>query len=465
MPTITSLGSGSGLDLEGIVNKLMAVERLPLTALAQKGASFQAKLSAYGSLKSTLSTLQISAQALAKKDTFTGTSVAISDETALSATSTSSAASGSYTIKIGQLAQGQSLRSNTNFATTTETFNTGNLAISVGGATAIDIAITSSNNTLEGIRDAINTADAGVSASIVSDGTTNRLLLSSKTTGLTAGAVSIIATDAGSGGTNALSILDSSNLFSLQPPLDAHFNVNGLDITRSSNKASDVISGVTLNLTKAGTLTEPLSSQLTISRDDKATQTAITGFVNAYNAAIKQIRAYTNYNAEAESASILTGDSTLRSIQTRLSGLISTNVSGLAGNISRMSNIGIAVQKDGTLLLDTAKLESALGSNSVDVSSLFGSTTTGNEGIAVRFNTALEGLIGSSGLIASRTDGINRSIKSIAKQSDALDVRLTSIEQLYRAKFSALDRAVSSMQGTSTYLTQQLASIAALNKQ
>lgn len=462
MANITSLGTGSGLDLQGILAKLMTVEQQPLATLAKKEASFQAKLTAYGTFKSSLSTLQTSAQKLADAATFTSATATVADTTLLSASASSGAATGTYSVSVGQLAQAQVLRSNTDFATTAVTFNTGTIAISVGGATAVNVTINSSNNTLAGIRDAINAVSTGATASIVNDGTTNRLLISSNTTGLTAGTVSVAVTDSGSGGTNALSTLNGASLVQMQSPLDASFSVNGLNITRSTNSVADVIPWVTLNFTKAGTLLAPLTTQLTVARNTVSIQSAITSFVTAYNDAAKQIKSLTAYDFANTKGSVLTGDSTLRNVQTQLSSLVGSSVSGLAGSISRLSDIGINIEKDGTLSINSTKLSAALSDTSKNVAGLFRSTTSGNEGVAVRFNTTLYSIIGTDGLLANRTEGINQSIKSIGKQRDALNLRLTKIEAQYKAQFIALDTTLSSMQGTSSYLTQQLDYLKAL---
>lgn len=457
MASITSAGLGSGLDIEGIITKLMQVEAQPLTALATKEASYQAKLSAFGSLKGALSSLQTAAQTLKNTTTFTGKSASVSDSTVLTASAASTTAAGSYSISVTQLAKFHAVRSNTNYAATTDTFNTGTLSISVGSGTAVNVTIDSSNNTLAGIRDAINGANTGVTASIINDGTTNRLVLASKTSGA-AGAITVAVTDSGSGGTNALSGLASSSLVTTQTADDANVTINGIAITRSSNTITDAIDGLTLNLAK-GTLASPGTATVTIAQNTGTVTSAISAFVKAYNDAVSGIKTMTAYDAANKKASVLTGDSTARSIQSQLSNLAQSMVTGVAGGIGRLSDIGITVQKDGTLATDSSKLSAALADTTKDVKSLFTQTTSGNEGIAVRFNTILEGIVGSSGLITSRTDGITASIKDLGKRADALNLRLTSVEKRYRAQFTALDTLVASMNQTSTYLTQQLANL------
>lgn len=457
MASISASGLGSGLDVNSIISQLMALEQRPLKALSTREASFQAKLSSFGLLKGALASLQTAAKTLTNLTTFTGMSASVSDTTVLSATAGSSAAAGSYNLSVTQLAKFHAVRSNTNYAATTDTFTEGTLSISIGGGTAKNITIDSSNNTLTGIRQAINNADAGVTATIINDGTTNRLVLSSRTSG-TAGAITVAVTDSGSGGTHALDNLKSASLVQTQAADDAKLTINGIDITRSSNTIADAIDGVTLNLTK-GTLATPGTTTLTVAKNTGATAAAIGAFVKAYNDAVGQLKSSSAYDAANKKASTLTGDSTVRSIQSQLGGLVQSSLSGIAGGIARLSDIGITVQTNGTLAVDNTKLNAALADRDKDVGALFTQTTTGNTGIAVRFNAALEAIVGTDGLIASRTDGINASIKDLGKRADALNLRLVSIEKRYRAQFTALDSLISGMNKTSQFLTQQLANL------
>ncbi len=467
MASISTPGLGSGLDINGIISQLMTLERKPLTALATREASFQAKLSAFGSLKGALSTLQASITSLKSAGTFTGMSASASDSSVLTATATSTAAAGSYSISVTQLAKFHAVRSDADFAATTATFNTGTLSIKIGSGAAVPIVINATNNTLAGMRDALNAAGAGVTATIIKAdvfddngqviGTTNRLVLSSKTSG-SAGAITVSADDAGSGGAHALTTLATANLVTTQTADDAKLSINGIEITRASNTVSDAIEGLTLSLLK-GTVASPGNATVTVAKNTGAVTTAINSFIKAYNDAIGQIRSMTAYDAANKKASVLTGDSTARSIQSQLGSLVQASVGGLTGGIARLSDIGIGIQSDGTLKLDGSKLAAALADPDKDVAALFSQTTSGNQGIAVRFGTLLESIVGASGLIASRTDGINASIKDLGKRAETLNLRLVSIERRYRAQFSALDSLIASMNQTSTYLSQQLANL------
>lgn len=463
MATISSPGLGSGLDISGIISKLMQVESQPITALQSKEASFQAKLSAFGSMKGALSSLQTTVTTLKSASTFTGKSASSSDSTVLTASATSTAAAGSYNVSVTQLAKFHAVRSNTNYAATTDAFTTGTLSITIGSGTAVDVTIDNTNNTLAGIRDAINEADAGITASIINDGTTNRLVLASKTSGSTGAITVAVANEAGTPGIPpappyALSDLASVSLVTTQTADDANLTINGIAITRSSNTITDAIDGLTLNLLK-GTLASPGTATVTVAQNTGAVTSAVSAFVKAYNDAVSSIKTMTAYDAANKKASVLTGDGTARSIQSQLASLVQTKVTDVAGGIARLSDIGIALQKDGTLVVDSGKLTTALADPDTDVAALFTQTTSGNEGIAVRLGTLLEGIIGSAGLINSRTDGINASIKDLRKRAETLNLRLTQVEKRYRAQFTALDTLIASMNQTSQYLTQQLANL------
>ncbi len=452
MAGLSSSGLGSGLDINSIVSELMAVEQQPLTALATKEASYQAKISAFGSLKGALSSLQTAVTTLTKTDTFASMSASSSDSSVLTASATNTAADGTYSISVNKLAKYHSVRSNGNYTSTAASFHTGNLSISVGTGTTVNIDIDSSNNTLAGIRTAINNANAGVTATIVDDGTYQRLVLTSKTLG-SDGTIAVAVTDDGIGGDNSLSALASASLVSVQAADDAELTINNLTITRSANTITDAVEGLTLSLAKTG------STTITVAKNTSKATTAIDGFVKAYNDVVKQLKASTAYDSANNKASTLTGDATARSVQAQLVGLVHSSVSGITGGLSRLSDVGISVQKDGTLAFTTSKLTTALNDATKDVSSLFTQTTSNNTGIAVSLNDWLDNAVGSTGSIAGRLNGIDASIKSIGKQREALTMRLQSIEQRYRTQFSALDSLISSMNQTSEYLTQQLANL------
>jgi len=383
---LSAPGIGSNLDVNGIVSQIMALERRPLIVLDTKEAKYQAQLTAYGSLKGALSSFQSAVAALASPARFSAVTASFADTTVATATASSAAAAGSYSVEVQTLAQSHKLKSAT-FAATSTTVGTGTLTIRFGtysGGTftlnpdqaAQTISVDASESSLAGVRDAINTANAGVSASIVNDGSGNRLIIASKDSGV-ANALKItvedddlantdnaglsqLAYDASTGGTTNL-----TQTFAAQ---NATAVIDGIAITKASNTISDAIEGVTLNLLKANT---PSATTLTVTRDTAGIQAAVQSFVTAYNDLNKIVTDLSKYDAANKRSSTLTGDATVRSVQTRLRGVFNTTLSTAGGGLTALSNIGISFQKDGTLKLDSSKLTTALSDSTKDVSTLF----------------------------------------------------------------------------------------------
>jgi flagellar hook-associated protein 2 len=478
--SISSPGIGSNLDVKTIVSQLMTAESQPLTVLASKEASFQAKLSSFGLVKNALSSLQEATQALNLSSTYSTVKPSVADSSVLSATVNGSTPPAAYNIEVKQLAEAQKLISGS-YAATTSPVGMGTLTLSVGAYSdaatppvtftekadsAKTITIDSSNNTLEGLRDAINDADAGVSATIINDGTGYRLAMTAKDTGLQ-NAVKIAATESGGAGLAQFAYDASaggvSNLTQNVAAQNAVIKVDGITISKPANLITDAIQGVTLTLTKttdAGTTTK-----LTLARDTSTVRSALEKFVTAYNNVNKQITDATAYDSGTGKGSILTGDATMRSLQTQLRGSITSAIAGAPAGLSTLTDIGIGFQTDGTLAIDSAKLDKVLADPLKDVSRLFTKSDSGVVGYASRINTLVSGMIfGKDALLNGRIDGINASIKDIDKQRDNESVRLAAIEKRYNAQFTALDTVISNMTQTSAFLTQQLAALSAQTK-
>lgn len=483
-PTLSSPGLGSGLDVTGLVTKLMSVESQPLNALNSKQASYSATLTAYGSLQGVLSALQTAAQAVETPANFSPMKASVADATILAAAADNTASAGSYNIEVDTLAQAQKLRSATGVATTAQ-FGTGTLTLDFGtyGVSSFTadttrtktITIDSTNNTLQGIRDAINGANVGVNASIVSDGTTNgsRLVLASTSTG-TANAVRVTTNQTGttpSGGA-ALSILNfdasgqnPSAMTQTTAAADATLKVDGMSVTSGSNVVTGAIQGVTLTLAKV--TGSGVTSSVTLSKDTSSVQSAIQNFVKAYNAVNSQLKTSMSYDATNDKAAALNGDATARTVQAELRSVFNKAVSGAPSGSSTLADIGVTFQKDGSLAIDSTKLTAALANPNVDVSKIFAASTTNGTtvtGYGKQMDTLITSMLSTGGLLAGRQAGINSSIAAITKQKAALNVRLAAIQKNYLAQFTSLDSMLSSMNNTSTYLTQQLTALANLNK-
>ena len=385
---LSSPGIGSGLDVNGLVSQLMKAESQPLTALDAKEAKQQTRLTAFGTLKGALSSFQSSLTALSDPAKFTAITASFSDTTLANVSATSSAVTGSHSVEIQTLAQSHKLKS-TVFATTSSSVGSGTLTIQFGtyssgtftlnpDKAAQSITISSGNSSLSGIRDAINQANAGVSASIVNDGTGNRLVIASQDTGLS-NALKITATDNDGNNTDnaGLSqlVYDAStsgttNLSQTTAASNATLVIDGISISKASNNITDAIDGVTLNLLKANPGT---TSTLNLSRDTAGVQNIVSSFVKAFNDLNKTIVNLSKYDAGTKQASILTGDSTVRSIQTRIRSAISDPLTTAGGGLSLLSEVGISFQSDGTLQFDSTKLSKVLSDPTKDVSTLFAS--------------------------------------------------------------------------------------------
>ncbi len=461
----------TALDVQSLVSQLMAVERRPIDTLNTQITSYQTKISSFGTLSGLVSSFQTSAQNLST--TLQKLSATPSDSSVLSATAGSTAVPGTYSVNVSKLAQSQSLvaagqASSTaaigNGTATTVTFDFGTISggtlangaysgasfTSNGNGTA-SITIDSSNNTLEGIRDAINSAALGVTATIVNDGsgTPYRLALTSGSSGASNSLK--ITTSGGDGSIGNLLGYDPAGTQNLTQTLaaqNADLTVNGIAITSASNTVSEAIQGVTLTLTN----TTATPASLTVARDTTAINTAASGFVDAYNALASQIKSRSAYGTAGSAGGALAGDGTLRLMQDQLRGIFNTPASG--GTLTSLAEVGIAFQKDGSLSLDSSKLNSAIAASFSDVTNLFSSST----GFATRLADWAQSTLDPGGLIDTRTQSLNQSVKDRNDEIDRLENRMTALQKKYTTEYTNLNLLLSSMNSTSTYLTQQLSS-------
>lgn len=395
MATISSLGIGSGLDLSSIVSGLVDAERAPVESrLAFKEETITTKLSAFGALKSSLSLFQSSMSSLKYASTFDSKSVSSSDDSVFSASVLSNADVGSYAVEVSALAKNQSLASSSVFSDINDTIGSGTMSIAFGTTTITDtpsysfvqdtskatqtITVSAANNntTLSGLKDYINENDYGVKAAIVNDGTGYRLTLTSENSGAS-NSMEItvtgdsVGTDTDNNGLSQLAFNASTYQTSMLQTVaaqDATLTINGLDITRENNTVTGAIEGLTLNLQKAdvgNTVT------VNIAEDTNGIKSSIQEFVDGYNGLTGTINTLTSYNPETTAAGLLIGDFTVRSISNQLRNLVAGTVPQLTGSIKSLIDIGIKTNSDGTLELDTAKLDSALSNYPSEVGALF----------------------------------------------------------------------------------------------
>jgi flagellar hook-associated protein 2 len=454
MPTINSTGIGSGLNVGALVSQLVAAERAPASGrLLRAEAGANAKISALASFRGALAGLQTAASSLKNGAVLSSKVATSSNESKFTLTANAQAAAGSFEIEVVSLASSHRLRSAAFNAA--QSVGTGVLSISVG-ATQIDVNIDIDHSTLSDIRDAINlTAQASglaAQATLVNADDGQHLVLSASRTGLS-GAIRVTQ----SGGNSGLSALVFdpgvlTNLDEIQRATDASVRIDGLLRSSSSNQISDALAGVTLQLRQADPGQRYTAN---VSRDDASAKKSIQSLVGNYNALVAAMATVTRYDPARREAAALNGDSMVRGAASELRALISDATGSGDGISVSLVDIGIDSQVDGTLKLDSARLEAAIASKHSALVDLFASSG----GLSAKLDAAVERLIGDSGTLTLRNQAMAQRVDRLADDRVTLDARMSRIEARYLAQFTALDSMISKLQGTSSFLTQQLSSL------
>lgn len=472
---ISSTGLGSGLDVENIVKSLMAVERRPAALLETAATGLKSQLSSYGQLQSYVSAFQEKSNALNSVTLWSQTVASSSDTTSATVSTGSGAAAGSYSLEVQELAAGQTVSSQA-FSSSSHSLGQGQLTIELGswtgdpatfglkaGASSVTIEIGPGESSLAAIRDKINAAGAGVTATIINDANGARLSIRSTDTGLDNGfkitATETVPGDDGGLGLSALNYNGETEGMTLnQSARNAQARLNGIDISSASNTLSDVADGLTVKLLKK--TSSPID--ISVTQDTASMKTAVTDFVTAYNDLTKFISAQTKYNADSKVAGKLQGDRTVIGLQGQLRAILGAS-STASSAYGRLSDIGIEVQKDGTLQTKSSKLDDALA-NQTELRKLLAGTdesSASSSGIVFRFKKLAAQLLGSEGPIDSRTTGLQSSIKRNADRMDDMETRLAQTEKRLRAQYQTLDTNMAKLNGIGNYVTTQLN---ALNK-
>lgn len=462
MASISTLGVGSGLDLSNILDNLEAAEKATLKPISAQQSSYTAKLSAYGTLKSALVSFQTANTALNKADLFTATSTS-SSSSAFSATTTGNAVAGKYTISVSHLAQAQTLTTKNTQPDSKTAIATGDSVLTIqqgGGKDPVTIDISAANSSLSGIRDAINNSKSGVSASIINVGNGQyRLSVTSNDTGsdnamsLSVSGDSALQSFMGYNGTST----DTSNgMEESVTAQNAKLKVNNIDIENSSNTISDALEDITLNLNDVTTGNQTLN----ITKDTSKAETAVKAWVDAYNAlqdTFSSLTKYTKVDAGTDtqdtSNGALLGDTTLRTIQTQLKGLLTNTLSN--SSFKTMAQIGVTSDPStGKLNLDSDKLKAALKKDASGVKDMIvgdGKTS----GITTTMGNNLTTWLSSTGIIKAATDGVSKTLNNLTVQYNAASDRIDTLMARYKAQFTQLDVLMNSLNSTSSYLTQQ----------
>lgn len=463
---ISSIGVGSNLELQTLLDKLQAAEELPLTQINNQAKSYQAKLSGYGTIKSVLDAYSAAAKTLGTAATYSAVKASVTSDSVLSATTDATAVAGSYQIDVTSLAAAQSLVSKqvtdkkAAIGGGTITVDFGADLATGGTPTSTKTVTIGSDTSLEGIRDSINKANIGVTASIINDGsgTPYHIVLTSNKTGTDSG-MRISASD------SAVSdIVAYDPALATQPngmsekvaAANAALKINGIDVTSQSNTVVDAAQGVTLTLKSKGTTT------MSVTRDDASIKAAVQGFVTAYNNILTAVGSLTTFDTDAGTAGALNGDGTLRNIATRLRSMLTVPMSDGNGGSITLSDLGIEFnvtpENAGKLQINDDKLNKALAGNIQGLSNFF-TGVNGASGMGKTVTDYVDSLNGTSGALTAATDGITATLKDLEKKYTATEDRVTATMDRYRAQFTQLDLLISQLNQTKSYLTEQFAAI------
>jgi flagellar hook-associated protein 2 len=436
MGSISSPGIGSGINVNQLVSQLVAAERAGEDGrIARQENNARTDLTAFNQIKTALAGLRTAANALDGSSGTAGRKATVQADAGFTATATSTAALGRYNIEVESLAAAQK-RQSTAVASSTN-LGSGTLSFSVDGET-FNVTL-GATTTISELRDAINTATGGkgLSATVVNGDAGSVLVLNAAKAG-SAGAITINATGDIATFTNGLAVTT--------PATNAVVKVDGVTRTSDSNRLTDLISGVTLDLTQAQDNT---TFTLDVVADNTNVRTALQAFVGAYNAALAQLRNAGAYNAETRTGGPLVGDAAVRGLQQQLRGAV-------GDAFAELSALGIRSSKDGSLSIDVSKLDAALAVDPSAAERLFDTARVG--GLGSVLGARLEGAVApNTGLIDARTKALNDRLKGLESDRDRLNVRMTKIEDNYRKQYTALDALVAQLQTTSSFLTQELA--------
>lgn len=483
---ISSTGIGSGLDVSSIVSQLVALEKKPLATLQSSANRIQTQISTYGQVQSLMSDLSAAATALTKTSLWTQNTANSSNIATLTATAKAGAASGAYSIQVNQLASAQSLASGT-FTNSASVLGSGKLTIEIGtwsgaataddpatttvdeskpgtftpkaAATPLKLTFSSATTTLADVRDAINNANAGVTASIIQDTSGARLTIRSNSTG-EENALRISTTDLSdaplTGGLAALNYnqpqtIGGTGMTQTVSAGNARGTINGLAVSSTNNTFSNVIENV--DFTVVATTTSPVT--LSIGNDNASQRKAVQSFANAYNALNTFLAKQTGYDEANKVGGPLQGDNTVLNLRSRLRGLLGDNGATNSSILALTSSSG-AAPRDGTLTLDSAKLDAALSDPSKLAKLFAGDSATGLTGMAQKVADFTADLTRSDGLLTARKDGLTKNLTRNQKDQEKVEDRVAKVAERLNKQYQALDGRMASLNTLSTYINQQV---------
>jgi len=474
MTSISSINLvNGGLDVTSIVDNLVTAAQQPITNLQTQTQSYQNKISAYQTLNTKMLAMQTSVESLLfngetaplsmpsdfssrfSTSIFALRKATSSNESVVTATADKGMAAGNYSISISNLAAADSYASNNFSSDTNQTTKTGELVIQKGSdsSNAVHVTIGGTNNTLEGIKEAINETNAGFTASVVNDGSSSpyRLVITSNDSG-TANALTI--TNNLTGGTGSAVTFSETT-----PASDAKLTVNNIAITSSSNTVTDAVEGVTFNLNA-----DSGSAVITVGRDVDSIVAGVKDFISKYNDFKSYVASQSTYDSTTNSAGLLSGDPTLQEAQNQITTALTQSVGSNGSAFSVLSQVGISLGSDGTLSLNESQLRNALSTNLNGTAQLFLADGTDADGNTTSLFPTLENRLKTftdslDGPILNATDVLQKDITSVNNEIKQMQARLDIQQQDWIAEYTKADQALEQMNTLQASIISQLSSL------
>lgn len=470
--SISSIGIGSGIDVESIISQMTALEKQPLTTLQTKASTIQARVSLVGQIKSQVAALSSAASKLATASSWTGVTVKSSNESAVTGSVTGAASVTSFSVAVQQMAAAQSTASaamTVDSAVGTGTLNidigtwnyTGTPAFTAGAASTISVAIGAGEDALTKIAAKINAASAGVTATVLRDASGERLLMRSNTIGEVTGFRIQVTGDSDginndSAGLSRLAFDPANGSYGMaantyQKGLNTQATINGIAVQSANNTLADAVPGLTLNF--AAVTTSPVT--VTLADDTATMKKNIQDFVASYNSLSKTLTEATKYDEASKSGGLMQGDSVITGLHNALRSLLGSSSTG--SSFSRLADVGLEMQRGGLLTLSSSKLDTAL-KDPTNLAALFTTDNTGtaNDGFGLKIKAFADGLLATDGTVSAKSDSLQTALKRNSKDQDKLNARVALVEKRLRAQYSALDSKMAGLTALNSYISQQV---------
>ncbi|MDD2840796.1 MAG: flagellar filament capping protein FliD [Tolumonas sp.] len=469
MATITSAGAGSGIDLESVISASVAAKKAQLEQpITKQKTTNQLTLSGIGQLKSAISSFSSILDTLSAADAFNKRSVNITQSTdnpVLQVTTNTGASNGQYNITVNQLAT--TSRVEGSFASSTTVPADGQLTFSVGTNKSFTVDV-KKGDTLQSLRTKINANgnNFGLSANIVNtyDSATGaamtKLVLDSGVSGSgndlsitgSAGLEIFNFTPASTPTADKPSTIINNKMLQTQVAASAEIDVDGNILKSDSNTFNNTVQG--LNITVLRTSDASTSNKVAITTDKSSIKDMVQKFIDGYNTLLDKTTSLGKRDTIVAGVSqndggALAGDSSTRMVKSFITNSI-LKQSTTSTNFKSIFDVGVKMDNNGKLSLDSTKFTAATDTNFDQVVALFG----GINGVAGQINSQLKAYTQSAGLLAKREDALNSELRTLNQRETVITEQITKYEAGLRTQYGNLDAMLVKMNKSASYLSQ-----------